>query len=138
MLLLVSATNSTSSKSDASPSLEGTWELVNRYNYDGLNVSDTLSNINGYRQVKIYSKGKVMWTRYAPDDPKDWYGYGTYSNIENNLSEKLEYGSKSMMKVLDTLQTFNFELHLEDNYYSQITIDENGLPTFSENYKRID
>ncbi|WP_291870470.1 hypothetical protein [Maribacter sp.] len=138
MLILVSATNITSSKSHASPSMEGTWELVNRYNYDGINVSDTLLNINGYRQVKIYSKNTVMWTRYAPDDPKEWYGYGTYTSTDNSLSEKLEYGSKAMMKVLDTVQTFKFELHLEDNFYSQITMDEHGHPTFSENYKRID
>ncbi|WP_299434815.1 hypothetical protein [uncultured Maribacter sp.] len=138
MLVLVSATNFTSSKSHVKPSLEGTWELVNRYHYDGINVSDTLLNINGYRQVKIYSKGKVMWTRYSPDDPKEWYGYGTYSKTDTSLSERLEYGSKSMMKVLDTVQTFEFELHLYDDHYNQITLDEHGHPTFSENYKRID
>ncbi|RKR07923.1 hypothetical protein CLV91_2684 [Maribacter vaceletii] len=138
MLLLVSVTNFTSSKSHVKPSMEGTWELVNRYHYDGINVSDTLLNINGYRQVKIYSKGKVMWTRYSPDDQNEWYGYGTYSKTDTSLSEKLEYGSKSMMKIIDTVQVFKFELHLEKNFFSQITLDAQGHPTFSENYKRID
>ena len=99
MLFLVSSTNVTPLKSLKNPSLEGTWELVNRFNYDGMNVTDTLSNINGYRQVKIYSKGKVMWTRYSPDDPSEWFGYGSYSNSENNLEEQLEFGSEMMMKI---------------------------------------
>ena len=33
---------------------------------------------------------------------------------------------------------FRFRLVLDDNSYSQITLDEEGNPTFSENYKRID
>ncbi len=138
MFLLGFTTNFTSTKSHVKPSMEGTWELLHRYHYDGVNVSDTIKNTNGYRQVKIYSKGKVMWTRYSPDDRNEWYGYGTYSNTENTLNERLEYGSKSIMKIIDTLQVFKFELHLEKNYYSQITLDSQGHPTFSENYKRID
>jgi len=138
MLLLMSATNFTSTQPQTNTSLEGTWELVNRFNYDGLNVSDTIFNDNGYRQVKIYSKGKVMWTRYSPDDPAEWFGYGKYTNTENALEEQLEYASESMMKVIDTVQVFKFELHLEKNNYSQITLDEQGNRTFSENYVRID
>jgi len=138
MLLLVSATNFTSSKPQTKTSLEGTWELVNRFNYDGQNVSDTIFNDNGYRQVKIFSKGKVMWTRFSPDDPAEWFGYGRYTTTENALEEQLEYASKAMMKIVDTVQVFKFELHLETNNYSQITLDDEGNPTFSENYKRID
>ncbi|MCR1024815.1 hypothetical protein NQT66_08340 [Cellulophaga baltica] len=120
------------------PSLEGTWELVNRFNYDGMNVTDTLSNINGYRQVKIYSKGKVMWTRYSPDDPSEWFGYGSYSNSENNLEEQLEFGSEMMMKIQDTVQVFKFELQLDKDSFKQITVDDEGNKISSENYKRID
>ncbi|QCW99594.1 hypothetical protein FGM00_05565 [Aggregatimonas sangjinii] len=138
ILILVSVTNFTSSKLQTSNSLEGTWELVNRFNYDGGNVVDTLPNANGYRQVKIYSKGKVMWTRFAPDDPEDWFGYGRYTATDDVLEEQLEYGSKEMMKVVDTVDVFRFELHLYKDTYSQITLDDEGLPTFSENYKRID
>ncbi|MFS4467955.1 hypothetical protein [Maribacter sp. 2210JD10-5] len=138
MLILVSATNFTSSKLQTESSLEGTWELINRYNYDESGVSDTLQNINGYRQIKIYSKGKVMWTRHSPDDPNEWFGYGSYTNTENELEERLEYGSAQMMKIQDTVQVFKFELILDKNQYSQITHDEEGNRISSENYKRID
>lgn len=138
MFLLVSATNFTSSKPQTNTSLEGTWELESRFIYDGQNVSDTILNSNGYRQVKIYSKGKVMWTRFSPDDPAEWFGYGKYTNTESSLEEQLEYASEAMMKIVDTVQIFRFELHLEQNNYSQITLDEEGIPISSENYYRID
>lgn len=138
LFLFVSATDFTAPQEPKGHSLEGTWELVNRFNYDGQNVSDTIPNTNGYRQVKIYSKGKVMWTRHSPDDPAEWFGYGRYTNTKNSLEEQLEYGSKSMMKVIDTANTFRFALQLDKDTYSQITVDEEGNPTFSENYKRID
>ena len=138
MLILVSVTNFTSSKLQTSNSIEGTWELVNRFNYDSGSVSDTLLNANGYRQIKIYSKDKVMWTRYSPDDPAEWFGYGRYATTETSLEEQLEYGSDAMMKVIDTTDVFRFELHLYKDAYSQITLDDEGNPTFAENYKRID
>ncbi len=139
MLILISSTEFTSSKLQTNAnSLEGTWELVNRFNYDQGNVTDTLLNINGYRQIKIFSKGKVMWTRHSPDDPSEWFGYGSYTNTENELEERLEYGSATMMSIQDTVQVFKFELHLYKDAYSQISLDENGSPTSSENYKRID
>ena len=139
MLLLVCVTSMTSSKlQTATNSLEGTWELVNRYNYDDSGVSDTLQNINGYRQIKIYSKGKVMWTRYSPDDPAEWFGYGSYKNTENRLREQLEFGSAAMMQVIDTVEVFEFELILDQNSYSQITTDADGNRSYSENYRRID
>lgn len=140
MLLLVSITSMTSTKlqTATNTSLEGTWELINRYNYDENGVSDTLQNINGYRQIKIYSKGKVMWTRYSPDDPAEWFGYGSYTNTENLLKEQLEFGSAAMMEVIDTVQVFEFELILDADNYSQISRDAEGNRSFSENYRRID
>lgn len=138
MFLLVTLTSITSTKLQTSNSLEGTWELINRYNYDEQGVSDTLQNVNGYRQVKIYSKGKVMWTRYSPDDPVEWFGYGSYTNTENELEERLEFASAEMMKVQDTVKVFKFELVLDENNYSQITLDDDGKRIYAENYKRID
>ena len=138
MLILVSATDIASSKLQTANSLEGTWELINRYNYDDSGVSDTLQNVNGYRQIKIFSKGKVMWTRYAPDDPAEWFGYGSYTNTENELEERLEYGSAAMMDIQDTVKVFKFELILDEDSYSQISLDEDGKRYFSENYRRID
>lgn len=140
MLILVSITSMTSAKlqTAANSSLEGTWELINRYNYEETGVTDTLQNVNGYRQIKIYTKGKVMWTRYSPDDPAEWFGYGSYSNTDDALKEQLEYASASMMGITDTVQVFEFELILDTDTFSQITLDENGNRYFSENYRRID
>ncbi|SDE61312.1 hypothetical protein SAMN05421636_106130 [Pricia antarctica] len=138
LALLISATAFISSKPQAKSSLEGTWELINRYNWEDGYVVDTLPNTNGYRQVKIYSKGKVMWTRYSPDDPSEWFGYGSYTNTDNELEERLEYGSKTMMDIQDTVKVFKFELQLDADNYSQFTVDENGVRSFSENYRRID
>ncbi len=138
LALLISVTALLSSRPQAENSLEGTWELINRYNWEDGTVSDTLPNTNGYRQVKIYSKGKVMWTRYSPDDPSEWFGYGSYTNTENELEERLEYGSKTMMDIQDTVKVFKFELQLDPDNYSQFTVDEEGKRSFSENYRRID
>jgi hypothetical protein len=135
---VVSATALLSSRPQSEKSLEGTWELINRYNWEDGNVSDTLPNTNGYQQVKIYSKGKVMWTRYSPDDPNEWFGYGSYTVADGHLEERLEYGSEVMMEIQDTVEVFRFELQLDENNYSQITVDEEGNRSFSENYRRID
>ncbi|VAW14090.1 hypothetical protein MNBD_BACTEROID03-926 [hydrothermal vent metagenome] len=116
MLILISSTEFTSSKPQTNTSsLEGTWELINRFNYDDKNVIDTLENLNGYRQ-KMYSKGKVMWPRHSPDDPSEWFGYGSYSNTENELGEQLEYGSLTMMQIQDTVKVFKFELQLDKGH----------------------
>ncbi len=139
MLILISSTEFTSSELQTNASsLEGTWELINRFNYDDENVIDTLENLNGYRQIKMYSKGKVMWTRHSPDDPSEWFGYGSYSNTENELEEQLEYGSETMMQIQDTIKVFKFELQLDKDTFSQITLDDDGNRTFAENYVRID
>ncbi len=120
-------------------SIEGTWELQSFYHYDdGVNISDTVPKADGYRQVKMYYNGKVMWTRYVPQDPVEWFGYGQYKVTPDSLIETLEYASSSMMSALDTLRVFRFELDITENTYSQISFDEEGNRTFSENYIRID
>ena len=121
-----------------SPSIEGTWELESFYNYDGENVIDTIEKSDGYRQVKMYSKEKIMWTRYVPDEPNGRFGYGSYKVTANSLIEVIEYGDDDMMKALDTMRNFTFELILNEDSFSQITVDSEGNRTFSENYKRID
>ncbi|MEE9360982.1 MAG: hypothetical protein V3U92_00120 [Cellulophaga sp.] len=138
MLLLISTTKITSSKLHNETSLEGTWELTSLYNYDDNEVSDTIQLTDGYRQIKMYYNGKVMWTRYVPKDSVEWFGYGSYKTTEKTLTESLEYMSASMGKMTDTLRVFSFELKLEKEFYSQISVDEEGDRMFSENYKRID
>ncbi|WP_375324887.1 hypothetical protein [Flagellimonas sp. GZD32] len=120
------------------PSIEGTWELQSFYNYDGVNITDTITKSDGYRQVKMYSKNKIMWTRYVPDDPNGRFGYGSYRVTNDSLIEVIEYGDDNMMKALDTMRNFKFELVITKNTFSQISVDADGNRTFSENYKRID
>ncbi|WP_340201713.1 hypothetical protein [Ascidiimonas sp. W6] len=118
--------------------IEGTWELVNQYTYNGVSVIDTIDNTDGYRQIKMFYKGKVMWTRYVPKDSVEWFAYGSYTTTDTTLVETLEYGSESMMKIVDTMRVFSFKLKVNKDSYSQITTDNDGNPLISENYKRID
>lgn len=119
-------------------SIEGTWQLQSFYNYDGQQVVDTVDLVPGYRQVKMYYNGKVMWSRTDPNDTIGRFGYGSYRITQDELLEVIEYGDHYMMQALDTIRQFSFELILGDETYSQITIDEEGNRTFSENYKRVD
>jgi hypothetical protein len=137
MVILVTATSTTSLKPNTMHTMEGTWELQSFYNYDGQEVTDTAKIQEGYRQVKMYYDGKVMWSRTDPNDTIGRFGYGSYRITDTDLIETIEYGDYHMMKALDTLREFTFELVLKDNTYSQISIDADGNRTFSENYKRI-
>lgn len=139
IVVLISAfTTTTSPPTTAKKTMEGTWELESFYNYDGEEVTDTIAKDDGYRQVKMYSKGKIMWTRYVPDDPHGRFGYGSYRITSDELVETIEYGDDAMMKALDTMRNFTFELELEKDRFSQITLDDEGNRTSSENYVRID
>ncbi|SEK52146.1 hypothetical protein SAMN04487910_0719 [Aquimarina amphilecti] len=134
-----SINNSNTSSEINNFDLEGVWDLKHQFLYDDHNeVSDTILNPNGYRQVKMYSKGKVMWTRFDPADSNEWFGYGTYSIKGNILEERLEYASGPMMEIVDTTQVFKFELILDKKSYQQITIDENGHYSQSENYTKVE
>lgn len=119
-------------------SLEGVWELVNQQMYEDDVVSEVMENENGYRQVKMYSKGKVMWTRNNPADTNEWFGYGTYTVKDGILEEHLEYASGPMMKIVDTTQVFRFELILDRDSYQQISFDANGNRSQGESYIRIE
>lgn len=134
--ILLSA-NKTSTP-DTTLSLEGVWDLEHQFLYENDQVSDTLFNRSGYRQVKIYTKGKVMWSRFNPADSNEWFGYGTYEVKDGMLIEHLEYASNSMMKIIDTVAVFKFELVLMEDSYSQISLDSKGRRYNSENYIRIE
>ena len=139
MLFMVSATKFVSSEPTYHPSIEGTWELVSHYNYsDGVHPSDTLLAVDNYRQIKMYYNGKVMWTRYVPNDSVEWFGYGSYETTDSTLTERLEYMSASMRKVANENMEWHMELNLENNRFSQIFIGEDGSRINAENYKRID
>ncbi|MDX1364822.1 MAG: hypothetical protein R3243_11455 [Arenibacter latericius] len=138
MLILVAGTKLSSPEPQNNNTLEGTWELVSFNNYDGNDVVSTLPATDGYRQIKMYYNGKVMWTRYVPTDSIEWFGYGSYTATDSTLTEKLEYMSASMRKIANENMEWHMELVLEGNMYSQIFTDEDGNRINSENYKRID
>lgn len=136
--LFFAITSSTVPAADSMHTMEGTWELQSFYSYEGQKVSDTVPVAEGYRQVKMYYNGRVMWARIDPRAPIGRFGYGTYRITDKELIETIEFGDAEFMKALDTMRIFTFDLDLKDDTYSQITVDENGMPTFSENYKRVD
>lgn len=119
-------------------SLEGSWELIGYYNYINNKVSDSFNSNPGYRQVKIYTPTRVMWSKLVPLDSTEWYGYGNYKITDTSLVEILEYGSTSMEKIIKDKKEFNYELHLEKDKFSQIEVDPDGNRIYSENYERID
>lgn len=138
MLILVSASSTNSVKENPMHTIQGTWELESFYNYDGQQITDTVPTTDGYKQIKMYYNGKIMWSRYVPKDKIGRFGYGSYSITDDQLIETIEYGDNEMMAALDTMRIFTFELQLGDDRFSQISMDEEGNRTFSENYKRID
>ena len=118
--------------------LEGTWELTGYYNYKDNVITDSFDTNAGYRQIKMYTPTKVMWSKDVPTDSTEWYGYGSYKVADSTLSEVLEYGSTSMKKIIEDQKEFIFELHLNENKFSQVMIDEEGNRIYSENFKRIE
>lgn len=138
MVVLITATSLNTYEDKPMHSIEGTWELESFYNYDNQEIIDTVPTTDGYRQVKMYYNGKIMWTRYVPKDKIGRFGYGSYRITDNQLMETIEYGDNEMMAAMDTLSIFTFELQLGDDKFSQISVDEDGKRTFSENYRRID
>ncbi|MBT8178259.1 MAG: hypothetical protein KJO94_03070 [Eudoraea sp.] len=138
MLILLVGTATTTSTPHTMHSIEGTWEQVSFFNYDEQEVTDTVLLPEGYRQVKMFYNGKIMWSRTNPNDTIGRFGFGHYRITENELIETIEFGDYQMMQALDTLSVFRFELILDNGSYSQISVDEEGNRTFSENYKRID
>jgi hypothetical protein len=140
LFITISATTPDSKlESKEQKTINGTWELVSHYIYDGTNITDTiLEKDNGGRQIKMYNNSKVMWTRIVPAISAEWFGYGSYKTSEDRLFEILEYGSSTMMEMMDSIEVFEFELLLNDNSFSQITLDSEGYRVHSENYIRID
>ena len=119
-------------------SLEGAWELIGYHNYLDNEVIDSFETSVGYRQVKMYTPTKVMWSKYTPADSTEWFGYGSYRINGNELIEILEYGSQRMSEIIEEKKEFKHELILNGDMFSQIEIDEEGNKLYAENYKRIE
>ena len=134
------ATDTNLVSNDKKLTIEGTWELISRYNYVDNKVSDSFGLGEGYRQVKIYTPTKVMWCRMRPADSSEWFGYGSYeiNAAQDSLKEVLDYGSTMMSKIIDEEKEFTFELQLMKNSFIQIELDDDGNRVISENYIRIE
>lgn len=132
-------TNTTIAKTDINKhTLVGVWEMKGYYNYNNNKIVDSFLSSDQYRQIKIYTPTKIMWSRLNTLDSTDWFGYGDYKTTDSTLTETISYGSNSMNKVIKNSNTFNFELVLNENTFYQIELDENGDRILSENYKRIE
>ncbi len=119
-------------------SLEGNWEMVGYYNYRNNEIVDSFKTSEGYRQVKMFNKNKVMWSKLVPTDSIEWFGYGSYKATDSTLTEQMQYGSEIMNTIIAEQKEFNYKLVLKENSFSQIRVDEDGYNMYSENYKRID
>lgn len=117
--------------------LDGVWELVSYYNYVDNEISDTIMSTPENRQVKMYSNTKVMWSRLVPRDSSEYFGFGSYIINDSTLTETLDYGSGAMLKVIDTMRVFSFELIKTEDTFTQIQLGPEGDRIFSENYERI-
>ena len=120
--------------------LNGTWEMTGYYNFVDNKITDSFRTNPGFRQVKMFTDQKVMWSKNVPADSTEWFGYGFYSvdSDQDELTETLEYGSEMMRKIIDEKKEFKYELLLEKNMFSQIEMDSEGNRIYSENYKRIE
>jgi hypothetical protein len=119
-------------------SLEGVWKMVGYYNYQDNKVSDSFMSNEKYQQIKIYSPTKVMWSRLNRIDSTDWFGYGDYKITDSTLTESLVYCSNSMKPAIERNNNFSFELILNEDTFSQISLDENGDRVLAENYVRVE
>lgn len=118
--------------------LVGVWQMVGYYNYHDNEIVDSFMSSDSYKQIKIYTPTKVMWSRLNKQDSTDWFGFGNYKITDSTLTETLVYGSNSMNKTIEKNNEFNFELVINDNTFNQIELDENGDRILSENYVRIE
>lgn len=121
--------------------LKGAWELISRYNYIDNEIVDTFYVAKSYRQVKMYTDTKVMWSRKMWSDSTEWFGYGTYelNASHDTLREVLDYASHVMSKFINETGVFVMEIKdLKENSFTQIEIDGEGNRVISENYIRIE
>lgn len=123
---------------DKKPTLEGAWQMVGYYNYHDNKIADSFMSSESYKQIKIYTPTKVMWSRLNRQDSTDWFGYGDYKITDSTLQEIIVYGSNSMNKAIEKNNEFNFELILKEDKFSQIELDEFGDRILAENYIRLE
>ncbi len=120
------------------PNLKGAWELVSFLNYNEDGSADTIKSSNDYRQIKMYSETKIMWSRLRAWDSLDWFGVGDYTFKDSVLTEFLDYGSKAMASRINEKKPFVFRILIDEKNFTQIETDSLGHPIIAEIYKRIE
>ncbi|MDO7171550.1 hypothetical protein [Mariniflexile sp. AS56] len=118
--------------------LEGAWELVSFLNYKEDGSVDTINSSKDYKQMKMYSKTKIMWSRLRAWDSLDWFGVGDYTFKDGTLTEVLDYGSKAMNIHIKKNNKYIFDITIDEESFTQVEIDSLGHPIYAENYKRIE
>lgn len=111
--------------------------MIGFYNYEDNKIKDSLKTNKGYRQVKMFNRNKVMWSKLVPADSIEWFGYGSYEATDSTLTEIMQYGSSVMNQVIAEQKEFGYKLIVTDSTFSQIRTDEDGDMVYSENYRRI-
>jgi hypothetical protein len=119
-------------------SLEGAWEMIGLYNYKNNLVVDSFKTRGGNRQVKMYTKSSVMWSKLVHADSTEYFAFGAYTLNDSILKETLDYGSRTMNLVIGERQDYMYKIVLEKDKFSQIEIDDDGNRIYSENYRRLD
>ncbi|WP_370478546.1 hypothetical protein [Tamlana flava] len=118
-------------------SLEGAWELVSFLNYRDDGQVDSIKSSNDFKQMKMFSETKIMWSRLRTWDSLDWFGVGDYTYKDGILTENLEYGSKAMMERINADKAWDWEITIDENSFTQITRDSLGQPVYAEIYNRV-
>ena len=118
-------------------SLEGAWELVSFLNYRGDGQVDSIKSSNDFKQMKMFSETKIMWSRLRTWDSLDWFGVGDYTYKDGILTENLEYGSKAMMERISADKAWDWEITIDEKSFTQITRDSLGQPVYAEIYNRV-
>jgi hypothetical protein len=117
--------------------LEGAWEIDSYINYRGDGNVDTINSSNEIKQMKMFSKTKVMWSKLREWDSLDWFGVGDYTYKDGILIEVLEYGSKPMQNRVKSKKPFDFDIVIDENSFTQIETDSTGNPIYAETYHRV-
>lgn len=125
-------------KSEAKFPIEGFWERKGTIQFvNGVPVDTLLYGIDdtgeeeGFRNVKVYSEGNVLWINNANDKINSWGapgGYGKFEILKDTLTEFMSHGMGGMGAFLhyqkDSLGVsslrFPFGYFLDDNTYTQM------------------
>lgn len=119
------------------PTLKGAWEMVSFLNYRGDGEVDSIKTNENFKQMKMFTENKIMWSRMRTFDSVDWFGVGDYTFKDGILTEDLEYGSKSMMNRIKMDIPWDWEIIIDENSFTQITRDSLGQPVYAEIYNRV-